>query len=117
MTGSSRLPAELAAAIEDSAGDCWLSPVSIWELGKWIERGRIEISGDYRGWVDQARRGFPVRDAALNHEVALTSLELELATKDPADRFLAATALAFQVELATLDRELIAAPWLPTRPS
>jgi PIN domain nuclease of toxin-antitoxin system len=79
------------------------------------ERGRVEISGDYRDWVAKAGGAFPLREAALNNEVVLTSLELELPTKDPADRFLAATALVFELELVTLDRELLGAEWLPTR--
>lgn len=96
-------------------GDCWLSPVSVWELGKLAERGRVEIAGDYRDWVVEAGRAFPLREATLNNEIALTSLELELPTRDPADRFLAATALVFELELVTLDRELLEAEWLPTR--
>lgn len=89
--------------------------MSIWELGKLVERGRVKVTGSYRDWLTRARSGLPLREAALNGEVALASLEIELETRDPADRFLAATALVFELELATLDRELIATPWLPTR--
>ena len=115
LTGSARLPAELVSAIAEARGDCWLSPVSVWELGKLIERGRVTISTDYRSWVVQARDRFRVREAALNSEVALESLELDLPTRDPADRFLAATALVFELELVTLDGALLKAAAIPTR--
>ncbi len=61
-----------------------------------------------------AQRRFPCREAALNAEVALASLEIDLKTDDPADRFLAATAIVFDLQLATVDRRMIAADWLPT---
>lgn len=62
----------------------------------------------------EAHARFPCREAPLNSEIARLSLEVDLATDDPADRFLAATATVFELELATVDRGLIAADWLPT---
>ena len=56
----------------------------------------------------------PVRDAPLTREVALVSNELDLPHRDPADRFLAATALVFGLMLVTLDRRLQMADRLPT---
>lgn len=39
---------------------------------------------------------------------------LELPHGDPADHFLAATALVYELTLVTLDRHLVSAAWLPT---
>lgn len=115
LVGSPRLPPALRNLLDRETARCRLSPVSIWELGKLVERGRIVIEEDYRSWLSAAQQVFPVREAALNREVALTSLEVDLPHPDPADRFLAATALVFELTLLTADRRLTRAPWLPTR--
>lgn len=78
-------------------------------------RGRINLTIDLRRWVAQAQQRFPVKDAPLNLEVALTSRELALPHRDPADHFLAATALVYDLTLLTVDQHLTQADWLPTR--
>jgi len=45
----------------------------------------------------------------------MASLELDLQHRDPADRFLAATALVYGLTLATIDDRLVSADWLPSR--
>ncbi len=74
----------------------------------------MAIDGAYRDWVEAAQRALPLREATLNREVAETSLEVTLPHPDPADRFLAATALVYDLTLCTVDRRLSAARWLPT---
>lgn len=103
--------------VETERPSCWLSPISVWEAGLLAAREVIRIEGDYRAWLEEARRRLPLREAAVNSEIATTSLELELPHKDPADRFLAATALVFDLKLLTLDERLTAASWLPTLPA
>jgi PIN domain nuclease of toxin-antitoxin system len=115
LTGSSRLPAGIRAAIEEAPGDVWLSPISMWELGMLDERGRVRLTGGIRAWCEEAARLFPIEEAALNREVALVSREVVLAHRDPADHFLAATALVYGLTLLTVDDRLRGAPWLPTR--
>ncbi len=77
-------------------------------------RGRVRIESDYRSWVALATETFPLREAALTREIALRSLEVDLPHRDPADRFLAATALVYGLTLATVDRRLGDARWLPS---
>jgi PIN domain nuclease of toxin-antitoxin system len=115
LAGSDRLPAGLRAAIEEAQGELWLSPISVWELGMLAERRRVRLAGGLRPWVDEALRALPVEEAALNREVALVSHEVDLAHRDPADRFLAATALVYGLTVATVDERLRGAGWLPTR--
>lgn len=56
----------------------------------------------------------PVREAPINFEIARRVHALDLPQGDPADHFLAATALVYDLTLVTLDRRLVEAPWLPT---
>lgn len=114
LAGSEKLPQALRLLIDSEPGRCWLSPVSIWEAGMLARKGVLRMEGDLREWLETARRRLPLREASLNAEIALTSLEVDLEHRDPADRFLAATALVFDLALLTVDRRLDGARWLPT---
>ncbi len=115
LTGSPRLPDGLRAAIDGSATDLWLSPISVWELGMLAERRRVGLKVAFRKWVEEAHRRLPLRDATLSREVALASHEVSLPHRDPADRFLAATAIVHGLTLMTVDQRLRRARWLATR--
>ncbi len=56
-----------------------------------------------------AHEQFPVKAAPLNDEVALTSYEIMLSHRDPADHFLAATALVYDLTLMRVDAHLVQA--------
>lgn len=106
LSGSPRLPAGLRKALETAPVDCWVSPVSGWEVGMLAARGRIELGLPLRRWISEALSRFPVREAPLTMEVALRSLELKTAHPDPADRLIAATAATYDLVLATVDPRL-----------
>lgn len=101
-------------ALADASEDLWLSAVSIWELGLLVARGRVELDPDLRTWTDRSLEAVPVREVPLTREVALAAHELPFNHRDPADRFLAATALVYELTLVTADARLRAARWLPT---
>jgi PIN domain nuclease of toxin-antitoxin system len=105
----------LRIAIDDAAGRIWYSPMSVWEIGMLCVRGRIQLEGGPRAWLQTALARFPLSEAALTPEVALRSSELDLGHRDPVDHLLAATALVHDLTLLTIDDRLTWAPWLPTR--
>jgi PIN domain nuclease of toxin-antitoxin system len=43
LIGSARLPAGLRYALDHARDHCWLSPISVWELGMLAARGRIRL--------------------------------------------------------------------------
>ncbi len=114
VAGSRDLPTPLRDAIDDALGSCWLSPISLWELGVLVDKQRIEIDLPYQKWVDQALTDFPVHEAAANFEVSRRVKDLVGLHADPADRFLAATALVYELTLVTVDGRLVMTDWLPT---
>jgi PIN domain nuclease of toxin-antitoxin system len=114
LSGSPRLPAGLRTLIDATLPECWLSPVSAWELGLLAARGRVRLDCAYRKWLTLAHRRSPLQDAAMTREVALRSTELSLGHRDPADHFLAATALTYGLRMVTVDGRMAAAEWLPT---
>lgn len=115
LIGSARLPVSLRRMIDEAPSETWLSPISVWELGMLEARGRLRLAGGFRSWADEAQRRFPLEEASINREVAIMSHEVELPHRDPADHFLAATALVYSLTLLTVDERLSSAPWLPTR--
>lgn len=102
-----RLGRELVALMEDATTELWLSPASVWEALLLAERGRIDVAGSPVAWMRERLSGMPVRDAAITREVAITSRTLDLGHEDPADRFIAATAVTYELTLATADRKLL----------
>ena len=69
------------------------------------DKGRIRLSNDITGWVQRATA--PMHEAPLTHEIALAAQQLVLARQDPADRFLAATAMILDLTLVTADKDLL----------
>ena len=84
--------------------ELWLSPISTWEILTLHQKGRIKLHGDITEWVANAVSATKL--APLTHEVALAGQQF-LFDLDPADRFLSATALVFDLTLVTADERLL----------
>ena len=102
-----RLGKRVRTAINTPGNELWLSPISVWEVLLLAEKRRVAIDGDPRRWIEAAWSRAPMHEAPLNHEVALRSRAVSVPHQDPADRFLAATAQAFDLTLVTDDRHLL----------
>lgn len=103
-----QIAGDTSAVLEDTSNELWLSPVSVWELLMLVERGRVKLDRPPREWVSEALDAWPIRDAPLNRAVALRSRSVELQHEDPADRFIASTALEYDLVLVTRDARLLA---------
>jgi PIN domain nuclease of toxin-antitoxin system len=108
-----RLRREVADCLADPDNELWLSPVSVWEVLLLAEKGRIEI-GEPAAWVRKALEGQRFREARLSYEIAIESRLLDVPHQDPADRFIAATAVVHGLTLITSDQHLIACKAVPT---
>lgn len=102
-----RLSRRVATKLEDPDNELWLSPISVWETLVLAEKGRLALRPSPSDWIEDALDHVPLQDAPLNRAVALTSRALSVATEDPADRFLAATAQVFDLTLVTADANLL----------
>lgn len=112
-----RLSARARAELEGPAPDLWVSPISAWEIVILAERGRIQVDGAPDTWARRALAALPAREAPVTIEVALLSRRLSLPHQDPADRFLAATTLAYDLVLLTADARLLECAEIPTLPA
>jgi PIN domain nuclease of toxin-antitoxin system len=111
--GDDRLSLQLQSAIADSSTELWLSPISIWETLLLAEKKRISLKPEARIWIGLALNNLETREATLNHDIALLSRQIELPHQDPADRFIAASAIFYELTLATVDQNLVSCSWLP----
>jgi PIN domain nuclease of toxin-antitoxin system len=102
-----RLSRRVAKEIQDTRNELWLSPISIWELIVLWQKGRILPSQDIEAWVPSALRTLPLQEAPVTYEVARETGRLQLPHRDPADRFLLATAKVFELTLVTADESLL----------
>jgi len=90
LQAPSRLNPRVRKELSNPANELWLSPVSTWEALLLNERGRIRLPVNLTQWLAQATA--PLREAPFTHEIVLAAQQLPLPHRDPADRFLAATA-------------------------
>lgn len=96
-------------AICDPTSDLGLSSVTVWELLVLARKGRLDLGPDRHAWVRHQilESAIPKTIFPLTPEVAERSERLPgYANPDPADRFLAATALEHDRVLVTADRSL-----------
>lgn len=108
LTGSDRLLPEMKNSLEDSSNTLWLSPISIWEILMLHEKDRIRIAhSDPVKWIRKVLNRIPFKEAPLNHEVAVQSRLVKLPHQDPADRFLVATALVYDLTFMTADHKIL----------
>lgn len=97
--GDPQLSENLQSTIASDTTELWLSPISTWEVLLLAEKGRISLQLDTVAWIDQSLKSLAIREAPLNHQIAILSRQIELPHQDPADRFIAATALHYQLQL------------------
>jgi PIN domain nuclease of toxin-antitoxin system len=107
LSAPEKLGKRVRGVLARAGTELWLSPVSVWELLVLAERGRIKFASEPRQWVAEALRRTPAHEAPLNHQVAIRSREILPAHADPADRFLVATALLYELTFVTADETLI----------
>lgn len=114
LLGDKRLSNQLKTTIAEEKTELWLSPISIWETLVLAEKGRISLQPNAVAWIDLALNSLKVREAPLNRQVAVLSRQINLPHQDPADRFIAATAVYHKLILATVDSNLTGFSWLQT---
>ncbi len=108
--GPERLSACARDAVTDPASMLAISPVSVWETLLLADRGRVELAPDPWRWIRTALATRAMRAFPLTHEIALRSRSVRLPHDDPADRFIAATAMVHKLTLVTADRTLLECP-------
>jgi PIN domain nuclease of toxin-antitoxin system len=100
-----RLGKRVLDELRNPGNQIWLSPISTWEVLTLNARGRLRLPADFGAWVAQATAR--LMEAPLTNEIAVAARQLPWSHKDPADRFLAATAQVLRLTLVTADVALL----------
>jgi PIN domain nuclease of toxin-antitoxin system len=104
-----RLSDKVTRELENPANEIWISPITTWEIIILAEKGRVELTDEPVAWMQNVLNSVPLKQATLNHEVAIQSRLIKLPHQDPADRFIAASAAVYDLILVTSDKNLIKA--------
>lgn len=98
--GKNDLPRRIIDQIEN-ADKVFVSVTSCWELAQLVKRKRIHLSMPLEKWIGLASIDLEI--LPITKEIALLSEELESHHKDPADRFIIATSIVYQMPVVSLD--------------
>jgi len=112
-----RLSARLTATLENPKNELWLSPISLWEVLTLCHKNRLALLPSPQAWIANALDAVPMREAPITYQVAQETARVELPHRDPADRFLVATARVFDLTLVTADAHLLKARQVPVLPN
>ena len=100
------------------AGALHVHPLSLWEVGTLVRRGRLTLAGPVEAWVEEALALPGVSLVPVSRDAALAAARLPDAFPgDPADRLLVASAYLLGATLVTCDRRIIEfeGPDMPAR--
>lgn len=105
-----RLSKRAATAIRRSAqreDGVWVSPISVWEVAKKVEKKQLVLDRPLRQWMEQATSVPGLFLAELSTAILLDSCELPQPFHgDPADQIIVASARHLSASLVTKDRKL-----------
>ena len=107
-----KLTSEVARELTRAENERFLSPVSIWEMAVLLQKRRIHLQQDFGEWFKMSVEDLELIEAPLHWEVAHELRFTLLSHRDPADRFLVATAKVYDLTLVTADERLLSVPGL-----
>jgi PIN domain nuclease of toxin-antitoxin system len=99
-----KLSSHVSQELANANNELWLSPVSIWELLLLVEKKRLKLNQEFHQWVSDSVKDLALKEVPFTWAVAH---ELRFTIGDPSDRFLGATARAYEMTLVTADQNLL----------
>ena len=85
-------------------GEAVISDITLLEIAMLVQKGRIRLGVSTREYLRGIQRNYPT--LAMNAEVAVLAMDLELPHGDPFDRVIVATAKHHELPLLTRDRNI-----------
>jgi PIN domain nuclease of toxin-antitoxin system len=117
LNQSAQLRTETLSVIESEPDSILLSAISVWEIAKLVEGGRLELAVPVDEWITAALNYPRVSLIPLTPEISVGSTQLPLPFhKDPADQIIVATARIINCVLITYDSKILAYPHVRTAP-
>jgi PIN domain nuclease of toxin-antitoxin system len=101
-----RLSPRARRALAGESGPLAASDISLWEMAMLIARGRIEPKSDPVQFIDDIVQARAIQILPVTAKIAVLAQSDAFTHGDPADRLIAATAIAHGAHLVTADEHL-----------
>jgi PIN domain nuclease of toxin-antitoxin system len=101
-----RLSARARRSLQGEQGPLAISDISLWEIGMLIAKGRLDPGIDAVQFIEDVVAARSIRILAITPRIAVLAQSDQFEHGDPADRLIAATALAHRAPLVTADAGL-----------
>jgi len=82
------------------------SDISLWEIAMLVSKGRLNVEAEPEAFLDDVLRVRNIRVLPITPRIAALAQSTEFRHADPADRLIAATAIAHRARLVSADGEL-----------
>lgn len=89
-------------ALEEATA-VFVSPISLWEIALKARAGNLQLPNEPRVFFDDVVAYYGLEVLSLSLDVMSKSIDLPLFHRDPADRFIIATALLNNLVVVTTD--------------
>ena len=101
-SGSRSLSKEARRRIDNSFV-VYVSPISLWEIARKVQQGMLQLPLEPSEWFARVREQHNLTLLSLSEAVMFRSATLPEIHKDPADRFIIATALINNLVIVSSD--------------
>jgi len=101
-----RLSVRARRFLQGEHGPLAISDISLWEIGMLIAKGRLDPGIDAVQFIEDVVAARSIRILPITPRIAVLAQSDEFEHRDPADRLIAATALAHRAPLVTADARL-----------
>ena len=88
----------------DNADQIFICEISLWEIAILMRKKRLSIDMPYLDFIHNVLRTRNYVLQGINPEIAWLATTVEIETRDPADRLIAATAIQLGVPLISADQ-------------
>lgn len=88
----------------DNADQIFICEISLWEMAILMKKKRLSIDMPYLDFIHNVLRTRNYVLQGINPEIAWLATTVEIETRDPADRLIAATAIQLGVPLISADQ-------------
>lgn len=92
--------------IKQNPNNIYVSAITAFELGVKVHKKLLEIPKPLTEWFDMAVRLHGIEVISISEMIAIESTQLPVIHRDPADRFIIATAKLGQYTIVTPDRHI-----------
>lgn len=111
FSDSSELPKRYGALLDEEekkGSPVGLSIMSLWEIAKLVEAGRISFAYSVDRWLEELSQDSFIQVLPLNHHIILDSSRLgKNFHRDPVDQLITATARYSRLRLMTVDERIV----------